>query len=176
MKAVAATPVAMADTLDVDIAVHGGDWPDETVLDALVADAIAAALPVLADMPGHDDIAGELSVLFTDDAEIRALNARFRAIDKATNVLSFPAPAEPGPVRALGDIVLAQETMSREADDRGLTLEHHITHLLVHGFLHLLGFDHVEDGEAETMERTETAILARLGIADPYADGLTVDD
>ena len=115
-----------------------------------------------------------MSLVFTDDAHIRALNRKYRGKDKATNVLSFPAaPAAPGGNRfgpLLGDIVVAEETVAREAADQGLTLDHHLTHLIVHGFLHLVGHDHETEAEAVVMERLETAILAAIGVADPYAD------
>jgi len=114
----------------------------------------------------------ELAIVLTDDSAIRALNRRWRGRDKATNVLSFPAhglvPPGSGP-RPLGDIVIAYETMTREAQEQGLPLTHHLTHLAVHGFLHLLGYDHESDTEAETMEQLERDILARLDVPDPYA-------
>jgi probable rRNA maturation factor len=110
-------------------------------------------------------------VVFTDDARVRVLNARYRGKDSSTNVLSFPAPAaikgRLGPM--LGDVVLAAETVAREAVEQGLALDAHLTHLLVHGFLHLAGYDHEDEAEATVMETLETAILGRLGIADPYA-------
>jgi probable rRNA maturation factor len=115
----------------------------------------------------------EVSLVFTDDAHIRQLNRAFRGKDKATNVLSFPAAPTTGRNRfgpILGDIVLAEQTIDREAADQGLSLDHHLIHLIIHGFLHLIGHDHETDGEATVMERLETAILGRLGIADPYAD------
>jgi probable rRNA maturation factor len=114
----------------------------------------------------------ELSVVFTDDEHVRQLNADYREKDKATNVLSFPgSPPDSklfGPL--LGDIVVARETVVAEAVDLGLAFEDHLTHLMVHGLLHLFGHDHLEDDEAERMESLETEILARLGIADPYAE------
>jgi probable rRNA maturation factor len=112
----------------------------------------------------------EVSLVFTDDAHVRRLNRAYRGKDSATNVLSFPAPANNsafGP--PLGDIALAAETVRREASAEGVTLGEHISHLLVHGFLHLVGYDHENEAEAAVMEGLETAILARLGIADPYA-------
>lgn len=113
----------------------------------------------------------EVSVLFADDALVRDLNARWRGQDKPTNVLSFPAAPEnaPGP-RMLGDIVLAYETVAREAHEAGKPLDHHAAHLLVHGFLHLLGYDHETDAEAAIMEAREVRILQTLDIPDPYAD------
>jgi probable rRNA maturation factor len=114
----------------------------------------------------------ELAIVLTDDAAIRELNRRWRGSDKATNVLSFPAhglvPPGSGP-RPLGDVLIAYETMAREAQEQGLPLTHHLTHLAVHGFLHLLGYDHESDTEAETMEQLERDILARLDVPDPYA-------
>jgi probable rRNA maturation factor len=113
---------------------------------------------------------GDVSLCLADDAALRALNLSWRGIDKPTNVLSFPAaPGRPGEAPALGDIALAYETLAREAEDLGISLADHYRHLLVHGFLHLIGYDHETDGEAERMEALETKILARLGVADPYA-------
>lgn len=120
-----------------------------------------------------------VSVLFTSDAEVHALNREWRERDKPTNVLSFPmleraeleALAPEGLPELLGDIALAHETCAREAAEKGVTLEAHATHLIVHGLLHLAGHDHVDsDEQAEAMERLETRILAKLGIADPYGD------
>jgi probable rRNA maturation factor len=117
------------------------------------------------------------SLLFTSDAEVQTLNREWRTRDKPTNVLSFPmlereeleGLAHDGPPVMLGDIALAYETCAREAAEKGVTLEAHATHLIVHGLLHLAGHDHVEsDEQAEAMEALETRILAKLGIADPY--------
>lgn len=115
--------------------------------------------------------AAELSILLTNDEEQHALNKEWRGKDSSTNVLSFPQiePFDPV-VGLLGDITLARETLIREADEQGVTFEAHFTHLVVHGFLHILGFDHLTDEEATEMESLETAILATLGIDDPYAD------
>jgi len=115
--------------------------------------------------------ASELAVVLTDDAEQRQLNRDWRKIDKTTNVLSFPQIEPFGPVSGLiGDITLARETLEREAREQGVTFEAHFTHLVVHGFLHVLGHDHLQEGHAVAMEALETKILATLGIADPYAD------
>jgi probable rRNA maturation factor len=152
-----------------DILVEAGDWPSKKSLARLVDRSVAATLarttrPLLA--------GAELSVVFTDDAHIGRLNRQFLGKDSATNVLSFPAPkaAGGGFGPALGDIVLARETIEKEAESAGLTVEAHLTHLIVHGFLHLLSYDHGHDADAAIMEGLETAILAGLGIADPYAD------
>ena len=113
---------------------------------------------------------GDVSLCLADDAALRALNLSWRGIDKPTNVLSFPAaPRRPGEAPTLGDITLAYETLAREAEDLGVSLADHYRHLLVHGFLHLIGYDHETDAEAERMEALETRILTRLGVADPYA-------
>jgi len=114
------------------------------------------------------DSGAALVVLLTDDARVRALNARFRGRDAATNVLSFPAPAT---ARGhLGDIALAFGVCAGEAQSQGKPLAHHLQHLTAHGVLHLLGYDHDTDAEAESMEARERAILARLGVPDPYAE------
>ncbi|GGF40886.1 hypothetical protein GCM10011321_34550 [Youhaiella tibetensis] len=115
--------------------------------------------------------AAEISILLTDDAEQQVLNREWRGKDAPTNVLSFPQiePFDPV-VGILGDIILARETLEREAVEQGTSFEHHFTHLIVHGFLHILGYDHIEDDEALEMEGLETQILASLGIPDPYAE------
>lgn len=111
---------------------------------------------------------GEVTLALCDDSEIRTHNRSWRGIDKPTNVLSFPT-AE-GPMRAghLGDILVAFETVAREAAEEGKTIQDHFAHLVVHGFLHLVGYDHVEEADAELMENAERDILATLGVADPY--------
>nr|WP_309604462.1 rRNA maturation RNase YbeY [Phenylobacterium sp.] len=110
-----------------------------------------------------------VTILLTDDETVRDLNARFRGQDRPTNVLSFPAPANPE--RFLGDVALAHGVCAREAADQGKSLAHHLQHLVAHGVLHLLGYDHIRDDEAAAMEGLERAILAGLGIADPYEAG-----
>jgi len=115
--------------------------------------------------------AAEISIVLTNDAEQQELNREWRGKDSPTNVLSFPQiePFDPV-VGILGDIILARETLEREAVEQGVTFNDHFTHLVVHGFLHILGFDHIEDDDAEEMEGLETRILAGLGISDPYAE------
>lgn len=121
---------------------------------------------------GH---AGNLAVLLTDDATVRDLNARFRGKDAPTNVLSFPAPANPED--HLGDIALALGVMVREAAQQGKPLAHHLQHLVIHGVLHLIGYDHETDGDAERMESLERQLLAGLGVPDPYqADAQARDE
>lgn len=153
----------------IDILVEAGAWPPPCELQALVAGVVEAARAVVA----HDlSPPRELCVIFTDDMHIRILNRRYRGRDAATNVLSFPA-TRPGPAKRgslLGDIVIAQETTEREAEVEHLTVADHRSHLIVHGLLHLLGHDHQDDVDGAVMERLETAILGRLGIADPHAD------
>jgi probable rRNA maturation factor len=153
--------------LEIDLAVEAGTWPDEAELYRLVECAVTATFAETGTKG-----ASELSVVFSDDAHIRTLNAGWRGKDKPTNVLSFPAfpPFGEGPMPPmLGDIVLAAETVARESGLENKPLEHHITHLVIHGLLHLLGHDHETDAEAEEMEGLERAALARLAIPDPYA-------
>nr|WP_314121859.1 rRNA maturation RNase YbeY [uncultured Brevundimonas sp.] len=126
--------------------------------EALVERAASAALGT---------VTGDVVVLLTDDDAVRDLNARFRDKDRPTNVLSFPAPESAAP--HLGDIVLAYGVCAAEAEAQGKTLADHLSHLIVHGVLHLLGRDHEDDDEAEEMEAEEREILARIGIPDPYA-------
>ena len=114
----------------------------------------------------------EISVVLCDDAFIRELNRKWRGQDKPTNVLSFPAAGDLSSAPLLGDIVVAFETAAREAFEAGKPLRDHVAHLLVHGFLHFIGHDHGEAGDAEVMEALERASLARLGIADPYGAAL----
>ncbi|HSG94334.1 MAG TPA: rRNA maturation RNase YbeY [Afifellaceae bacterium] len=164
----------------IDVSVQAGAWPAqedlaETAKTAVEAATAAASRAAGCVWPGSDPD-GEVSILFTDDATIRALNERWRGQDKTTNVLSF---AQDGPGRAagmFGDIVLAQETVAREAALEGKLLDHHIAHMIVHGFLHLLGYDHQNDQDAETMEYLERKALKLIGIADPYALPGTEDD
>ena len=155
--------------LDIDIE----DWPagDWDALAERAAQAAGEGEPLLAN---PRLIA---SLLFTSDAEVHTLNREWRERDKPTNVLSFPmlergeleALASDGPPEMLGDIALAHETCAREAAEKGVTLEAHAAHLIVHGLLHLAAHDHVDsDAQAEAMEQMETGILAKLGIADPY--------
>jgi probable rRNA maturation factor len=140
---------------------------------ALCARAVAAALARA--LPDHP-AGAEVAILLTDDATLRELNARWRGRDRPTNVLSFPAfdlaPGEPPPPGAvhLGDLALALETVVAEARGEGKAVADHLAHLLVHGTLHLLGYDHGEAAAAEAMEQLERRILADLGIGDPYAD------
>jgi probable rRNA maturation factor len=151
------------ETPEADIDVQSPLWDTLPEAEATVRTAISAAAE-------FEPAAGEMSVVLTDDASIRILNRDWRKIDKATNVLSFPAatPPIPGVPALLGDVVVAYETLAREAAEEGKPPLHHLAHLVVHGYLHLLGYDHETDSEADAMEGLERQILARLKIADPY--------
>jgi probable rRNA maturation factor len=147
-------------------------WQNEPDAESVIQRAIAAAA-VSVDADVGD---AELAVMLTDDAGIRTLNNNWRGMDKPTNVLSFPAlqpegARKPGDApRMLGDIAIAYETTKREANEEGKPFPHHLSHLAIHGFLHLIGYDHENDADAEEMESLETEILEQLGIPDPYAD------
>jgi len=162
----------------LDVAIEADeDWDSSTDWEALARKAAESAIAQSA----FPDLARcgrtvELSVRLSDDDEVRALNAQWRGKDKPTNVLSFPlaesyeleqADGE-GPELLLGDIILARGVCEREAAEKHVTVEQHATHLLVHGTLHLLGYDHRDDSEAADMESREIRALAGLGIADPY--------
>jgi probable rRNA maturation factor len=137
-------------------------WLSEAQAEACVRDGIAAAVKRVS---GE----GEVSVLLADDAAVRTLNREWRGIDKPTNVLSFPAARQPcGSPPLLGDIAIAYETLAREADEEGKPFLHHLAHLVVHGYLHLMGYDHQTDSEAEAMEALERDIVRSLRIPDPY--------
>ena len=149
--------------MSISIDVEDETWHGIFGVEGVVTRAIGAALP--GDRRGID-------VLLTSDAEMQILNRQWRGKDKTTNVLSFPSPDMPvpeGEVAHLGDIVLAWGAVAREAQDAGITLADHLTHLVVHGTLHLLGLDHEDDADADMMEKKETEILAGIGLADPYA-------
>jgi probable rRNA maturation factor len=145
----------------VELQVNAPAWDAEPAAEQTVRDAIAAAAQAV-------PATGEVSVLLTDDAEIQELNRTWRGIDKPTNVLSFPAGSAAAAL--LGDIVIAYETLARESAAEGKPFLHHLAHLAVHGFLHLLGYDHADDSEAAAMEALERDVLARLAIPDPYRE------
>jgi probable rRNA maturation factor len=155
-----------------DVLIVAECWLTESDAEALVHRAIATA----AEIANADHGEAELAVMLTDDEGIRTLNSNWRGIDKPTNVLSFPALQPTGPSgpddapRMLGDIAIAYQTARKQADDEQKSFEHHLSHLAVHGYLHLIGYDHENDADAEIMESLETEILAQLGIPDPYAD------
>jgi probable rRNA maturation factor len=152
--------------LEVAFVVNSDGWPDglEEIADTAIHEALQQSGAKLAGI-------AEVTVVLTDDAEQQELNRQWRGFDKSTNVLSFPQLEPFAPVVGLvGDITLARETVEKEAAEMGIGFEAHFTHLVVHGFLHLLGYDHIEEADAVKMESLETKILATLGIADPYAD------
>jgi|SRR6056297_898055 len=162
--------------MPVEVIVEEARW-QEAGLEALAARAAGAALAHL----GLDPDLWEIGLLACDDSRIAALNSGFRGKPAATNVLSWPAedlapdtpgapphPPEPGVEPCLGDIAIAWETCAREAAAAGRPLADHVSHLIVHAVLHLLGYDHIRDPDATLMETTETAILGKMGVPDPY--------
>jgi probable rRNA maturation factor len=149
----------------ISVTIDRKAWKEALSLDRKTRAAARAALAVA----GLDARRCDLSIAFADDAAVACLNRRFRSLDKPTNVLSFPAAAGPwGGRRFLGDIVLAAGVVAAEAHDQGRKLSGHVSHLVVHAVLHLLGHDHHKPAEARKMEQMEIRALAMLGIADPY--------
>lgn len=147
----------MSDALTVEVTISAGVW---TAHEAAILAALQAA-------SAEEGVGGEVSLLLTDDSEVASLNETWRGKAGPTNVLSFPAPENPAAL--LGDIAMAAEIVEKEAISQGKTFQAHACHLAVHGFLHLIGYDHMTTPEAEAMEARERAILASLGIPDPYA-------
>lgn len=148
----------------IDVEIEDPAWTE-----ALPQAEILARGAALAALDKEEAAHEDVTILLTDDESVRELNARFRGQDKPTNVLSFPAPDNPQ--RFAGDIALAYGVCAREAAEQGKSLAQHLQHLTVHGVLHLLGYDHIGDDEAEVMEDLERAVLAELGVPDPYAAG-----
>ena len=148
----------------IEVQVEDAGW--RAVLPEVETLAMGAAEASLAAL--NPRTAGDLVILLTNDAEVQDLNARFRGKDQPTNVLSFPAGDNPH--GHLGDVALALGVCAAEAAAQGKPLAHHLQHLVAHGVLHLVGYDHLNDGEAETMEALEREILATLGVPDPYVD------
>lgn len=150
-------------TITVDIEIEDEAWTTaEAETEALVWRAAQAVLDAHEDIEGHGIV-----ILLTDDDSVQALNREFRQKDYATNVLSFPSP--PNPEGQIGDIALAYGVCAREAAEQGKPLAHHLQHLVAHGVLHLIGYDHERDDQAEAMEALEREILAGLDVPDPYA-------
>ncbi|QMU58563.1 MAG: rRNA maturation RNase YbeY [Boseongicola sp.] len=160
--------------MSVDVIIEDMRW-EKTGLEGLAARATAATLLHLELAPTDWDIA----LLACDDTQIATLNAEFREKPAATNVLSWPSaergavrpgdvPLRPGGDSELGDIAISYDTCAREADAAGKPFDDHVLHLIVHGVLHLLGYDHISDADGDLMEATETAILGKLGVPDPY--------
>jgi len=149
-----------AAALDIDVQIASPLWQAHPQAEKAVRAAIAAAAAELG-------ASGEVSVLLTDDASIRTLNRDWRKIDTPTNVLSFPA-AKTAEAGFLGDIAVAYETLARESADEDREFLHHLSHLAVHGFLHLLGYDHETDAQADVMEPLESRIMRSMKLPDPY--------
>ena len=157
-------PGRPASPLHIDIRIESPLWDAKSPAEKTVRNSVLAAAAALS------TAGGEVSIVLTDDSAIRSLNRNWRGIDKPTNVLSFPAA---GPdigegTRLLGDIVIAFETLERERADENRDFLHHLAHLAVHGFLHLNGYDHQTDAQAEAMEGLESKIMTRLKMPDPY--------
>lgn len=175
-----------AERLDISFSLESGDWETAAADVERLTDAAARAAFEAAEKPEimGGDTPVEMSLVLADDALVQTLNRDYRDKDKPTNVLSFAllddlddtdestddvlARDEGMPI-LIGDVILAFETVQREALEQGKSFEDHLTHLVIHGVLHLLGYDHQSDPDADRMERLETSILARLGIADPYS-------
>jgi probable rRNA maturation factor len=168
MRPAASMSVAAVDRLFIEVAVHCDVWLSSCPETEALVESGARATVAAADIHGTAIV----GVILTDDAEQRRLNRDYRGKDASTNVLSFPMgdPVPGGGAVMLGDVVLAFETVAREAAEQNKPLADHLRHLVVHGVLHLLGFDHENDMEAEVMEGREREILAGLGVPDPYRD------
>jgi len=160
--------------ISADIRIEDRRWGADSDLETLVAECLDAGQAEIDTIPDS----AEIAILFTHDIAQRDLNKGYRGKDSSTNVLSFPAgetPLPPGMPRPLGDISLAYETVAQEAKTGVIAFDAHLRHLILHGLLHLLGYDHENDSEALIMEQTETRALARLGIADPYRPKQVLD-
>ena len=156
----------------IDIAIIAASWRSVRGAKGVVTRAIEASRTRL----GRTHETAETSVVLCNDDEIRRLNKTFRGVDKATNVLSFPAAHSTGQGGHLGDIAIAFETVAREASSEGKSVAAHLSHMAVHGYLHLAGHDHQDEAEAEAMEALEREILSSLGIGDPYVERIPCKD
>ncbi len=152
-----------------DLLVEEEAWGEESFWRGIADKAFAQSL---AHMGTSVREGAEISLLLCNDARMRLLNRDWRRQDKPTNVLSFPVPGPLASAFVLGDIAVSHETALREAKEEGKIFVDHVTHLLVHGFLHLLGYDHENDADAERMESLESQILAGMNVADPYSDNM----
>lgn len=155
--------------LSIDVVFEDDGWPEQTRVESLVREAAAA---LAAHEAFERSSPSAACIALSGDAHVQDLNATFRGKDLPTNVLSFPAPATslPQPIAHLGDIIIARETVEREAAAKAIPFADHLRHLTVHGLLHLLGYDHETDEDAEVMESLEIEILRRMGIPDPYGE------
>lgn len=145
--------------ISCDIIRESEQWPDERALRKITG-------RVKAVLEGH--MKGHIDFVFSDDSMVQVLNREWRGKDKPTNVLSFPDGDEENGVVHLGDVIMAHETLTREAEELGISFDDHLTHLMIHGCLHLVGYDHMTDEDAKVMESLEIQLLADLGIKDPY--------
>ncbi len=158
---------------DIDVQVTDGAWHGDSEDPQSMTRRVAGALETCL---GQSLNGRGLTVRFASDAEVRGFNARFRGQDAPTNVLAFPGSVVPGQDGApLGDVILARETIAREAGEQGKSIAAHSCHMILHGILHLLGYDHDTDDKAVKMEAAERAVLAALGIDDPYKDRLEAE-
>lgn len=166
-------PSPDAPPLAIDVVEEAGDW-------TALGDVAARVEPIAAAISRHVEIdeRSEVALALSDDAHVRTLNATWRGKDRPTNVLSFPAAdmvRPDGVAMPLGDVIVALETLTREAAEQDIPIGHHFDHLVVHGVLHLLGYDHEDAAEAEEMEALEVAILADMGVPDPYVGSVLED-
>jgi probable rRNA maturation factor len=173
--------VSTTGNLDISFSLEAGDWETAVAdVEQLVETAARAAFEAAERPEILDNAPAEMSLVLADDALVQTLNRDYRDKDKPTNVLSFALldgsddsddalAREEGMPILIGDVILAFETVRREAREQGKSIENHLTHLVIHGVLHLLGYDHQSDPDADRMERLETSILARMGVADPYS-------
>ena len=161
-------PAKAKRTPAIDIEIQSPLWDQQPAAEQAVREAVAAAAAL-------STSGGEVSILLTDDSAVRVLNRDWRGIDKPTNVLSFPL-GDPGPLGdpalpwLIGDIVIAYETLTRECADEDRDFLHHLAHLTVHGYLHLVGYDHQDDAQADEMEALESRIMTRMQLPDPWLD------
>ncbi len=171
--------IGPAGLISVDVIENGGDWAAvcKSAPEAVIEAALAAA-----GLPEARLAGASAAIALSNDTEVAGLNASYRGKPTPTNVLSFPAP-QPASIsenaedeRFIGDIILAAETIQREAAELNIPARHHLQHLVVHGLLHLSGFDHESDATAHDMESLETRILASIGLPDPYSDALSVKE
>jgi len=162
----ARSPALREKGVQIDVIARSARWRKQPKAKMIVKTAVSAAAKALSTRRA------ELAIVLSDDSAISALNRKWRGQNAPTNVLAFPAAA-PGKRRPaslyIGDVIIAYETTAREAAAQGKPFKHHLAHLAVHGFLHLLGYDHETDRDAQKMERLERTILKRIGIPDPYA-------
>ena len=147
----------------IEVIVRSARWRKRPTAKTIVKKAVLAAAKAVSTRPT------ELAIVLSDDSAIRTLNRDWRGKNAPTNVLSFPAPkTDGGPTKFIGDIVIAYETLARECDDEDRVFLHHLAHLTVHGFLHLIGYDHQSDSDADEMEGLESKIMNVLNMPDPY--------